>query len=175
MNAFKQLSNLLCLLLCVVTIGFLSSCEADIPAVDTQPPTVRFTILGNGINEIMENPPQEVYEGPGGIQYLDLSSGVSYDFTVIAADAGGVRKVSLRVPFDAVVEADGAATVSTMGLHQFITIEGDPSDPLTGLAISGSITLPRGLAFDFIPSALDYGGQNGTSNSRLMVVSAFSQ
>jgi len=173
MKFIKQLPFLsfLCIL-AVVIVGF-SSCETDIPEEDSTKPTVRLNIQGPNLNQAMDNPPREVWAGPGGTQYLNLLPGVPYEFVLLAADAGGVSSASIAVPTGVDISVDAPATISTSGIQQFVTVTGDASDPLTGLGITGTFTFPRGLAFDFNVAALDYGGTSGFSNVRTMKVTAF--
>jgi len=174
MKSLKQFSSLSYLFLCLLLAGLVTSCDTDIPEVDNEKPAVRLTIQGPGLNSSMDNPPQEVWNGPGGVQYLNLNSGVPYDFTLIATDAGGVSKAILAMPTGVNITLDGAGTISTVGVQQVITLEGDPTNPLTGLVITGTAVFPRGYVFDFNVTAQDYGGESGPLNSRYMQVSAFS-
>jgi len=172
MYLIKTSSKLL--VLSVIALSFfLTSCETDIPTVDNEAPMLRLTISGNGINEVMENPPQELWQGPGGTQYLNLEGGVEYDFSLLVVDSGGVSRATLGIPTGAIIDLDSEGSISTVGVQQIMTVNGDSSDPVTGLSIIGTFTIPEGYAFDFNASGRDYGGQSGSPNSSYLQVSAF--
>jgi len=68
---------------------------------------------------------------------------------------------------------DSKGSISTVGVQQIMTVNGDSSDPVTGLSIIGIYTIPEGYAFGFNASVRDYGEQSGSPNSIYLQVSAF--
>ena len=161
-------------LLAMVAVLCSSGC-AIIPEVDDTPPLIELRISGPGVgSERMANPPMAMWTAEDGTQYLDLSSGSTYRFTLIVTDQGGVARASLAFP-DSIVVSDltGEGVVEEVsGINRRLTVRGDRSDPRRLLAFSGRLSLAgnSGLSFQFDGESTDFGGRSGTPNQSFLSV-----
>lgn len=175
MNPFLRLSSLLMFL----PVLSLLSCDATIPATDTDKPSITFTMKGPGIGlQEMKNPPTEEWSAPDGTQLFNMMADSTYSFTLIVSDAGGVERAYLSMSSQDIVlsDIDPAETVeSESGIRRTLTLTGLRSEPKTALVITGKMRMPsEEMGVGFAVEADDFGGASGTSNQRFMSVDAFS-
>ncbi len=151
-------------ILAILTVIF-TSCETDIPAVDTTPPTFAFKVSGDGFDRTFTQD-----DDLANIQ-LNLRQGDNYEMLFSSGDNGGVEYTSLR--YDAQnIEFDNDPvfpaepwTQERSGLSTFIEWEGNRNNPLTGNILLGSFT-PNGenVSTSFTLYVRDFGGDNNSSN-----------
>lgn len=175
-TSFRPLPSIATLISLLALLLTLGGCATTIPDTDTVAPEISLTISGGGSgSQTMSNPPRDNWTGPGGIQYLDLSPGISYSFILSVSDQGGVARAHLRMPENAVVSdlAPGDATETVSSLTRRLELRGDRSSPTTGLVITGKVTLPADISFEFQTEGDDFGGRAGRVNQTFMNVNTF--
>lgn len=163
--------------LLLLTVFTTLACETDVPAVDNEPPEIQLVMNGGGIgSQSMSNPPTEIWSAPtGGGQLFDMTSGAEYTFTLTVTDDGGVARAAILMPADFEVRnlSPGVRVVPT-GIRQSLTITGDRSSPRKALVVSGQFSPPDtdSRNVDFSVEADDFGGSDGRTNQRFMLVRA---
>jgi hypothetical protein len=165
-------------LLALSALAMAAGCTTTIPETDTTPPRVELQISGPGVgSESMSNPPRDLWQGPGGVQYFDLVPGAEYGFTLIVSDDGGVSRATLALPDNlAVSNVEPAGVVTTMtGGSRRLTIEGNRADPRTALTITGRMGTGggSGLLFAYNAEGNDFGGRSGPPNQTFLSVEVF--
>ena len=163
------------ILLLSIASAILLSCETEIPEVDTTPPRIELFITGPGVDQQLSNPPQAVWTGPSG-RVFDLQPNAVYNFSLIVSDQGGVSRAHLRFANDLIIEevSPSGTTVTSEGISHILSLRGDASNPLTGLAISGRFRTPNrnNLFFPFLSEGDDFGGAARRPNRQFMRVDA---
>lgn len=162
--------------LILLTISF--SCRTEIPKMDTTPPTIRFSIVGPGVN-ITFNDPAEAAK-----KQINLQVGSIYTITCLVSDAGGVSMNRVRMgtkapgaSFGPFTDQNGAVLPeeSLSIVESAFTATGDRTAPLTGLVVRGTLTVNVGsLGFNIRPQGADFGGATADFNTIQMSVNMFS-
>lgn len=157
------MKNLLFISLLFFIVTF-SSCEVDVPDTDTTPPQFSFLIKGDGLNRTFDQ------DDDFTSFQLNLRNGASYDFVLIASDAGGLAQMTWQIvpeyyDFEDPIALPWTSTM-TSPLNRRIQWLGDRDNALTGTTLSGTFRVNGqnvGNAFRFL--AKDFGGRTGTPNT----------
>jgi len=162
--------------LVLLTVFATLACETDVPAVDSEPPEIQLVMNGGGIgSQSMSNPPTETWSSPTGGQLFDMTSGAEYTFTLTVTDDGGVARAAILMPADFEVRnLSPDVRVVPLGLQQSLEISGDRSSPRNALVVSGQFSPPDADSrnVEFSVEADDFGGADGGTNQRFMLVRA---
>lgn len=147
----------------VALIAFsISSCETDVPEVDTIAPAFSFKVTGDGFDRTFTQD-----DDLENIQ-LNLRAGVSYDFLLGGIDNGGVRQIQFQhtpdvTPITTPIPSPWVAT--TNGLSTTIRFNGDPNNAITAQLLSGTFTATLGsetiVSDVFYIRVEDFGGESG--------------
>ncbi|MEP2771687.1 MAG: hypothetical protein ABJH05_06040 [Fulvivirga sp.] len=130
-------NKLIWLLVFGIFIVSLSSCEVDeIPEVDNDPPEFTLTIQGPGVNHTFTQ--RDDFD-----RQLNLLKDAIYDFTFLGADTGGVELLVLFAPH-AFMDFSDLESGVIREENEFRTLlrkEGDSSNPLTALSMTGKMEM----------------------------------
>jgi len=173
MHSTKQTCLSLGFFLSILALTF-SNCTVTIPATDNIKPRIELRINGPSVNETMTNPPTESWTGAGGFEFIRLTPGAEYNFSLLVSDQGGVERAAIFIPDIINITETGPRDVirSNVGIRTALTIQGSRSNPLSGLTITGKFIAPGpGNSFEINIEADDFGGSSGRSNQRFMGVS----
>lgn len=152
-------------------ICLTTSCDTDIPEVDTTPPTFSFEISGDGFTRTFTQDDDFTR------MQLNLRGRTEYRFTYSGADQGGVAIIQWQLGGSDQLEFltpefpfDSWDIRNISALSRMVEWFGDVSDPKTGAILSGTFRT-RDIPDNSIDSGLfrffvrDFGGQSGTPNS----------
>lgn len=153
------------------TICLTTSCDTEIPEVDTTPPSFSFEISGDGFTHTFTQ------DDDFSRMQLNLRGRTEYRFTYSGADQGGVAAIQWQLGDSSQLEFltpefpfDSWDIRTVSALSRMVEWFGDVSDPKTGVILSGTFRT-RDIGNNASDSALfrffvrDFGGQSGTSNS----------
>lgn len=155
--------------LCALIAFTFMSCEVDIPDVDVEAPTFTFQISGPGINKTYDQ------DDDFSSFQLNLLENVNYTFTYTGADQGGVKKIRWQTPQDDIhthsnLSPAGINIINLSPFSRILELEGNISNPLSGLVMNGKLKMAdipayNSIAFKWRFFIQDFGGASGASNS----------
>lgn len=161
-NPFKRTVRILILALVMI---LTQNCVVDVPPEDPDPPTFSFRIIGDGFDHTFTQ------DTNFNNITLMLRMGVTYEFTFIGYDEGGMDYMAWSAVHSGNMEVDptlhgdwnfsdniGATTLNWYG---------DVSNPLTGSILRGTFTTQGDVVSNgtFRFTVEDYGGESGRSNN----------
>lgn len=152
-------------------ISLTTSCETEIPEVDTTAPTFSFEISGDGFTRTFTQ------DDDFSSMQLNLRGRTEYRFTYSGADQGGVAAIQWQLGDSSQLEFitpefpfDFWDIRNVSSLVRMVEWFGDEADPKTGAILSGTFRT-RDIQDNstdsgtFVFFVRDFGGQSGTSNS----------
>ncbi len=159
----KTISKWLCSSLVIMACLLFQSCETEIPATDTTPPTFSLLINGDGFSRTFTQA-----DDFGRIQ-LNLKTDFPYNFIYTGHDDGGLSHMELAIPhINFVIESPISSpwTRTTWGPFSRFTWTGNRSTPVNGSILTGTFRVNDASGPFGIKLILDdFGGPVGPSNN----------
>ncbi len=153
--------------LLMISLILVYACDADDETdTDDSQPRFSFRITGDGF--------ARTFTHDDDLEHLQLNlrHDADYDFIFAGGDTGGTKLIQMQYPTDYIEfsttpfpPAPWELTFPTGTLSGIIYWQGDPSNPLTGNVLVGTLR-PNGenVALTFYFRVEDFGGDSGVSN-----------
>lgn len=146
------------ILILVVSIS-ITSCDTDIPEIDTTPPTFSFKITGDGFDRTFTE------DDDFSTIQLNLKEGTSYDILLSGVDNGGVRRIQLEIPSDYMnlqTPINSPWQENNSGFTKTISWNGSENNPVTANIFSGTfIANGDQVSTSTYVRVEDFGGKSG--------------
>ena len=150
-----------------IALILIYSCDADDSGTEDTQPRFSFRISGDGFDRTFTQD-----DDLENIQ-LNLRHDADYDFIFSGGDTQGVKRIQMQYPTD-YIEFTGVTPFPpnpwqqmfpSGSLSGIIFWEGDPSNPITGNILNGTLR-PNGelVSIELYFRVEDFGGESGASN-----------
>lgn len=172
MNNKDKFSVLGVITLLLIAIVLLQSCDTEIPDVDTEPPTFRFQIQGDGFDQTFDQ------DTDFNSFQLNLREDARYSITFSGADLGGVKHIQWQYATDYVefeTSIPSPWTTRTSGLSTSINWYGNRSNPQTGMVLTATIRANgENISHVFNFMVKDFGGASAMENTLFKSLNIYS-
>jgi hypothetical protein len=152
------------------------SCSVSIPATDSTPPEITFTISGPGVRGTIRN------QAEADAKQFNLKYGEVYTITCVMGDRGGMNRsivsMGLRptdATFNVFTDQSNSVITPTTATFQRYTILGNTSRPISTFLTRGTFSINNPgqgnlISFDITLQAADFGGRAATVNNTTLSI-----